>query len=359
MQKTLKISRELELLIGSIGVSQALYLSLHTLLERKKVVKNILLGLFFAAVTLRITKSLLWIYFDSTPEWFINLGFLAHSAIGPLSILYIYHFIFNRKWSNWNFFHFAPSILLLFFIFETTLDNFWYLGGYAALLYHQMAYSLAGMMILVIAARNGAEKINILSKKEWIWIVCFFGSMAFLQIAYFLNYIVGMTPYLMGPVIYGILVYFLGLFVVKNPQIINGRLQSEKYKNIKLSQMDLRHYAHQVTSLLMETKPYLDNSFTIKKLADHLHLPVYLVSYVINQEFSSNFSDLLNSYRIKEATALFKKPGYHHLKISSIAYQCGFNSLSSFNIAFKKFTGMTPSTYRKRMMDLSIPHSSS
>ena len=33
--------------------------------------------------------------------------------------------------------------------------------------------------------------------------------------------------------------------------------------------------------------------------------------------------------------------------ISSIAFDIGFNSLSSFNTAFKKFEGTTPSLYRK------------
>ena len=252
MQKTLKISRELELLIGSIGASQALYLSFHTFLERNKTHKNILLGLFFAAVTLRIIKSLLWVYLDSTPNWFINLGFLAHSVAGPLSILYTYHFIFNRKWSNWSFFHFIPSVILLFFIFEATLDNFWYLGGYSVLLYHQMAYSLAGIIILLTGARNCSEKINPLGKKDWAWIVCFFGGMLFLQTTYFLNYILGLTPYLMGPVVYGVFIYFLGFFVLRNPQILNHRLRFEKYRNIKLSPIDLKHYADKITSLLEE-----------------------------------------------------------------------------------------------------------
>ncbi|MCE3283611.1 MAG: Helix-turn-helix domain, partial [Chitinophagaceae bacterium] len=34
------------------------------------------------------------------------------------------------------------------------------------------------------------------------------------------------------------------------------------------------------------------------------------------------------------------------LKIAALAYEAGFNSLSSFNDVFKKVTGETPSAFR-------------
>jgi AraC-like DNA-binding protein len=40
-----------------------------------------------------------------------------------------------------------------------------------------------------------------------------------------------------------------------------------------------------------------------------------------------------------------------HLSIAGIATDCGFNTLSSFNTAFKKFTGYTPSDYKKKQME--------
>ena len=64
-----------------------------------------------------------------------------------------------------------------------------------------------------------------------------------------------------------------------------------------------------------------------------------MVSLVINKVFAKNFSEFINAYRIKEAQALLKDKSYAHIKISNVAYDSGFNSLSSFNIAFKKVTG--------------------
>jgi AraC-like DNA-binding protein len=38
---------------------------------------------------------------------------------------------------------------------------------------------------------------------------------------------------------------------------------------------------------------------------------------------------------------------YNNLTILGIAFDCGFNSKSTFNSVFKQFTGLTPSGYKK------------
>jgi AraC-like DNA-binding protein len=43
---------------------------------------------------------------------------------------------------------------------------------------------------------------------------------------------------------------------------------------------------------------------------------------------------------------MLSNPKYDNLTIAAIAYECGFNSLSSFNTAFKKQVGVTPSAFK-------------
>ena len=59
------------------------------------------------------------------------------------------------------------------------------------------------------------------------------------------------------------------------------------------------------------------------------------------------FNEYINSYRINEIKNIIKLPEYQEVKISSLAFDYGFNSISSFNTAFKKFTDLTPSQYKK------------
>lgn len=60
-----------------------------------------------------------------------------------------------------------------------------------------------------------------------------------------------------------------------------------------------------------------------------------------------HFFDFVNSYRVEAAKALIKTEEINRkYTIEYIAAKSGFNSKSTFNAAFKKFTGMTPSQFR-------------
>lgn len=56
------------------------------------------------------------------------------------------------------------------------------------------------------------------------------------------------------------------------------------------------------------------------------------------------FSSFLNEYRIRQAEGFLIKSG---MSVSEIAYTVGFNSIVTFNRAFKALKGCSPSTYKK------------
>jgi len=68
----------------------------------------------------------------------------------------------------------------------------------------------------------------------------------------------------------------------------------------------------------------------------------------MNDELGLSFYDCINQYRIEEAKNLLNDPDRSSYKISSLAYDAGFNSISTFNEVFKKSTGLTPSQFRKQ-----------
>ncbi|MCW3091291.1 MAG: AraC family transcriptional regulator [Ferruginibacter sp.] len=120
----------------------------------------------------------------------------------------------------------------------------------------------------------------------------------------------------------------------------------EKYANSKLKEEDSARILNQLHALMVQKKIYTDPAINIDKLAALLNTSRHTLSQVINEKLGQSFYDYINSWRIDEAKQLLKEPGRQNHKIAFIAYDAGFNSLSTFNEVFKKITGLTPSQYK-------------
>ena len=100
-------------------------------------------------------------------------------------------------------------------------------------------------------------------------------------------------------------------------------------------------------SYMTKDEPFLDPSLTVKTLSEKTNIPHRELSVLINQELKQHFFDFINSYRIEKAMRILKDTENAKVTILETLYDVGFNSKSSFNTAFKKHTGLTPTAYRK------------
>ncbi len=130
--------------------------------------------------------------------------------------------------------------------------------------------------------------------------------------------------------------------------------QKPKYKYSGLSEQDIARYKDYLIKHLEREKPYANPDLKLQNLADHLGIPSYQLSQIINTELQQNFYDLINSFRIEEAKQRLIDPTKQNITIIAIAYDVGFNSKSTFNTAFKKYTKMTPSQFRKSQIATAI-----
>ncbi len=98
-----------------------------------------------------------------------------------------------------------------------------------------------------------------------------------------------------------------------------------------------------------EDKLYLDDSLTIHSLAKKLNTNSKYLSQLINKDFNKSFVVFVNEYRIEEAKRLLILDEKKLLSIEGVGYESGFKSKSTFNTAFKKFTGETPTSFLKKV----------
>jgi len=107
--------------------------------------------------------------------------------------------------------------------------------------------------------------------------------------------------------------------------------------------------SRQITELkyyMTEKEPFLDPSLTIQELSNQINIPVRDLSILINHHIDQHFFDFVNEYRIQKAMNILKDQSKSQLTVLEILYEVGFNSKSSFNTSFKKYTSLTPTAYR-------------
>lgn len=89
-------------------------------------------------------------------------------------------------------------------------------------------------------------------------------------------------------------------------------------------------------------------------LERNLHISKYYISHVMSQKLHIGFNDYVNSLRVANACKLLRKSDKSITEISELV---GFNTLRTFNRAFFKQMGVTPSDYRLDRKPESIPPS--
>ncbi len=126
--------------------------------------------------------------------------------------------------------------------------------------------------------------------------------------------------------------------------------EAAKYRRSALPAQAAERFAVKLREHLAAERPYLNRTLKLGDVSEPLGLSSHHLSQVINRELGVSFFDLINEYRIEEAKRLLADPSRKHITILGIAYDSGFNNKTSFNQAFKKFAGVTPSAYRKSLI---------
>ena len=133
-----------------------------------------------------------------------------------------------------------------------------------------------------------------------------------------------------------------------SPQIFRSadRLLVSAAKQIDDTGDDSGSSDHQhLTAFMKKQRPYLDPDMSLSRLARRSGIAAKDLSALINQRHGLHFFDFLNRHRIEHAQELLIKSDQ---SVTDILYASGFNAKSTFNTAFKKHAGMTPSAYRKK-----------
>lgn len=290
---------------------------------------------------------------------------------GPILYLYTQGVIFRDfKLSSRNLLHLIPYLLLTILILsagnlvpnpseEIIMNHIpWQFYLVSALLYvHFFIYlglsykSLWKYRIIIKNKYSQIHQINL----DWLsFALNTFGLLAIISlIQNFIALAENRTVFMVTLVLLLIFIfYFVNKVILKalrQPEIFAGIAQNEtiKYMGSNLTPSQIEKYKRHLVALLETEKPFLNPHVSLSDLSEKLLVSTKHLSQVINQSFNKSFFDLINSYRIQEVQQILKESKDNKLTVLESMYQAGFNSKSSFNSAFKKETGLTPTEFRK------------
>jgi len=129
--------------------------------------------------------------------------------------------------------------------------------------------------------------------------------------------------------------------------LFSGIEETKKHQSSSLEQIEVERLLNVIYNYVENEKPFLDPELSLKKLSDSVNIPTRQLSQLINDQIGSNFYDFINGYRIEMAKKLLII-SEREKTVSEILYESGFNTKSSFNLAFKKETGLTPTEFRNK-----------
>ena len=101
--------------------------------------------------------------------------------------------------------------------------------------------------------------------------------------------------------------------------------------------------------MIERIKYYISRNYrtaTRQSVADYFFLNPSYLSQLFKAEIGEVFTDYVNQIRMEEAKRMLVETDY---KIQHIADLAGYASSQHFNRTFKKYTGMQPAEYKKKM----------
>jgi AraC-like DNA-binding protein len=220
---------------------------------------------------------------------------------------------------------------------------------------HILAYNIGSLFILknyrakIRQEFSSIQNINL----SWLSVVLYGFLMAwctsvihFILMAFVVNIPVNLD-----------LINFLAFFAFFNfiffkalihPTIFSGVEEESRQKAPYLSKSVEKQYLNRLSQYMESEKPYLDPNITLIDLSRKVLIPHRSLSEIINNTLGLNYYDFINTYRIKESQRLLSDNKTQSKTILEILYEVGFNTKSSFNQAFKKHTGTTPTEYKRQ-----------
>ncbi len=124
--------------------------------------------------------------------------------------------------------------------------------------------------------------------------------------------------------------------------------RDKKYRKTALDPSYAENLKAHLDQLMQDQKPWMNPGLNLSDLAELARITNHTLSQLLNEHIGKNFYDYVNNFRLTHFRDLATRPRNQNFTLLSLAYDCGFNSKTTFNAFFKKTMSTTPSEYFRR-----------
>jgi AraC-like DNA-binding protein len=146
----------------------------------------------------------------------------------------------------------------------------------------------------------------------------------------------------------------LAVFIQKalSQKVLNesdkGLSAASEPKSALLSTEKMQLIASKLERAMNQDNLFLLDNLSLNKLSESVCETENHISETLSQFLNTNFFQFVNGFRVEAAKMALED---RDKLVTSIAYDVGFNSKSTFNTAFKKVVGYSPSAYRNLLLE--------
>ena len=316
-------------LFGGYGILQSLLLSMYVLTSRlRKATSNLILVALNLFLIFFLADSLYLFLDTSDVVHFNSISLTSLALIGPLTLLYCRVFLNpDYKAGLSEFVQLIPSFLPL--VYQMNVCRLHLLGiGMYLLLYTVVAF--------VFVSKSASPRLN----KRWLYaLLASIGTVVLLLTCFSMNFlcIIGIS------IGFSVMIYFISFLSIRFYKELFEPVSKKLTQYQKPDNDETQQLFQKVSDEIVTKKLFKDPELTLPKLASLTSIHTHKLSHLINQQSGKGFPEYINSLRLEEARNLLRTSD---MKVAAVAFECGFNSLSSFYTHFKKSDGMTPSEFR-------------
>lgn len=365
-------------MIYSIAIFVSFFLALIIFTKKGRNLADVILGIWLIFIGLHCTLF----YISYTDKIFemphlLGTGIFFPFLHGPMLYLYTEALTNPQKFKTkqWMYHFILPSMAILIFSpfymssvqekilvfqqrgkgYEVQLTFFDWALAFSGIFYVVFTYLLLHKHKKAILNQfSYQEKINL----DWLRFL-FYGMTVMWFIIIFIGGDNNIFPFAT------IFIFLIGYFGIKQTGIFTNQreeskvfveeiveeksTEKKKYAKSGLNEDTAKELHQKLTDLVSSEKIYLNPELTLADLASRLEVHSNYLSQVINENEGATFYDYINTLRIEEFKRLVQVPENQRFTLLALAFDCGFNSKTSFNRNFKKITNLSPSEYLKQL----------